>query len=239
MAVRAITFDFWSTLFRDANGAARQQIRIDAFAEATGLPAQTVADALRVTWAEFERHHKELHRTLTPLDAVHFTANTLGIALAPDTAQRLADVFTGAILAHAPEPIEGALEAVRAAANVAAVGLISDTGVSVGASLRTLLERGGFLPYLRVLAFSDEVRVSKPEPEMFQAAVTGLGVPPEELLHIGDLEYTDVAGARAFGAQAALFAGENAVYLKDTQADHVFRSWPEFIAALPALCAAS
>ena len=46
MPVRAVTFDFWCTLFRDANGEARQQIRIDAFADATGVAKDEAAEAL-------------------------------------------------------------------------------------------------------------------------------------------------------------------------------------------------
>ncbi len=236
MAIRAITFDFWGTLFRDAKGAARQQRRVEAFAKATGLPVDTVAEALQLTWAEFARCHREEQRTLDALDAINITANTLGITIAEEIAHELASVFATAILAHAPEPIDGALDAVRAAAAVASVGIVSDTGISPGASLRTLLERRGFLDYFAVLNFSDELRVAKPQAAMFEAAARAFDVVSSELLHIGDLEYTDIAGAKAFGAQAALFTGYNARYLDSTQADHVFTSWQAFMDVLPALC---
>lgn len=236
MAVRAITFDFWCTLFRDANGAARQQLRIDAFAEATGLPVDDVEAALRVVWGEFDRHHREEQRTLEPRDAVQLAADTLGIAIEPPVAHELAHVFGAAILTHGPEPVEGALEAVQAAARLVPVGLVCDSGVSPGASLRQLLERCGFLDYLRVLNFSDELGVAKPQSPMFETAARALGVAPSEMLHIGDLEYSDVAGAKDFGAKAGLFVGVNPRFLDGTRADYVFHSWREFAAALPTLC---
>ena len=238
-AIRAITFDFWSTLFRDVNSGPRQQMRMDAFADAAGLSVEVVSHALRQTWAEFDRHHRQEQRTLSARDAVRLTAATLGIAFPPDAANDLATVFATAILHHAPEPVEGALEAVRAAAAFVPLGIVSDAGVSPGTALRTLLERHGFLNYFRAFSFSDEVRVSKPQRPMFETAARNLGVTSKDLLHIGDLEYSDVAGAKAFGARAALFTGDNARYREHTQADYVFSSWREFIDALPTLCDSS
>jgi len=107
--------------------------------------------------------------------------------------------------------------------------------LSPGSSLRTLLERNGFLPYFQSVIFSDEVGVSKPHALMFETCARGLGVDARDLLHIGDLEMTDVAGAKAIGAQAALFAGDNARHLEGTTADYVFMKWGEFIEALPGL----
>jgi FMN phosphatase YigB (HAD superfamily) len=39
-----------------------------------------------------------------------------------------------------------------------------------------------------------DVGHAKPRAEIFQAAVDELGMPPHEILHIGDNERTDVAG---------------------------------------------
>lgn len=237
MPIRAVTFDFWCTLFRNANSEPRQAIRIEAFHAATGVPREDIATALDLVWGEFFRHHIEEQRTLYPEDAVRLTAQHLRVTLAPDVAADLARVFATAILEHSPEPIDGALDAVRAAAARGPVGLISDSGVSPGSSLRALLDRHGFAPYLEAMVFSDEVGVAKPQALMFETAARGLGVDPRDLLHIGDLEPTDIAGARAVGAVSALFVGDNANHLDGTQADHVFRTWPEFIDRLPALCA--
>jgi len=233
MPVRAVTFDFWSTLFRDANGDARHQIRVDAFADATSVSKEEAADALKVAWAEFDRVHRGEQRTLLPEDGVRIAAETLGIIVEAPVAADLARVFATAILAHGPDPIAGALEAVEAAAAHVPVGLISDTGVSPGDSLRRLLDRHGFTEWFTAMTFSDEVGVSKPQAPMFERAARDLSVEPHELLHIGDLEATDVAGAQACGAKAALFAGVNTRHADNTRADYVFHSWPEFIEALP------
>lgn len=233
MAVRAITFDFWCTLFRDAEKEERQQVRIDALHELTRAPHEAIDEALRSVWQEFSRHHIEEQRTLLPEDAVRLAALELGVTLMEEDAARLADVFATAILKHSAAPIEGALNAVRKAAERVPIGLISDTGVSPGKSLKVLMDRYGFTPYFSALIFSDEVGVSKPRPQMFEAAARALGVQPPELLHIGDLELTDIAGARALGAKAALFTGENGTYSENTAADYVFSRWDDFTLHLP------
>lgn len=235
MPIRAITFDFWRTLFRNTNGVERQQARVRALAEATALPEETVASAFKTTWAEFDRTHREDQQTLGPADALRMTLAELETTVPSDTAARLTAAFAEAVLDHGPVPIEGALDALRAAAERFPVGLISDTSVSPGASLRKLLARYGFLDYFQATAFSDEVGVAKPQRPMFEAAARGLGVHPNELLHVGDLEYTDVRGAQALGAKAALFVADNREFLPVTQADYIFHSWQDFVDVLPRL----
>lgn len=233
MAIRAITFDFWCTLFRDAHKEERKQLRIEALHTLTGASATVIEEALAAVWQEFSRHHIEEQRTLLPADAVRMTAQELGVTFGEEAFGRLTDLFATAIIEHSPVPIEGALEAVKGAAERVPVGLISDTGVSPGSSLKAVMDRNGFSPHFSALVFSDEIGVSKPRPQMFEAAARSLGVLPQDLLHIGDLEPTDVAGAHAIGAKAALFTADNGKYVETTVADYVFPHWNDFIRRLP------
>ncbi len=233
--VRGITFDFWRTLFRDAHSAERQQLRAKAFAEVSGRSEDEVGVALRSVNERFYEHHMTHKRTLTPHDALRMVCEELVVKLSDGDEQRLVGVFATAIVEHSPVPIDGALDAVRQAAERVPVGVVSDSGLSPGSSLQVLLDRNGFTPYFKTIVFSDEVGVSKPQALMFETAAKGMGLEPRELLHIGDLEWTDVAGAKAIGARAALFAGDNARHLGETEADFTFTSWDEFIRQLPAL----
>jgi putative hydrolase of the HAD superfamily len=231
--VRAITFDFWRTLFTDRREPTeRRELRVEAVARASGADPDAVRSALKTAEIEFLRHHIDQQRTLGPPDAVRIVARELSLAFDTRTAAELAEIFGAAILHHPPAPIEGALEAVRAAAARYPVGILSDAGISPGRSLRVLLDRHGFTRYLRCLAFSDEVGVAKPQARMFETAARGLGVQTDELLHIGDLEGTDVIGARRVGARAGLFTGDNERYRNGTTADYTFENWDEFIAQL-------
>jgi putative hydrolase of the HAD superfamily len=233
MTIRAITFDFWCTLFRNANGEGRRRIRAEALARATGADVDSASEALEAINDDFLAYHMTHHRTLTPRDGVHMAAERLGSTIHDGAADDMERVFAEAILHHSPVPIDGALEAVQAARALRPTGVISDSGISPGASLRQLLARHGFTDHLNALVFSDEVGVSKPQAPMFERAAAELGVQPGELLHIGDLEMTDIAGAHAAGAKAILFAGDNAKYVDVTQADYVFHDWPTFARELP------
>ncbi|MCP4644328.1 MAG: HAD-IA family hydrolase, partial [bacterium] len=93
----------------------------------------------------------------------------------------------------------------------------------------------GFIDHFGALAFSDEVGVAKPQAKMFETAARGLGVRMDELLHIGDLEITDIVGAQAVGAKAALFTGENDRHLNATKAEYTFETWQAFVEALPSI----
>lgn len=230
--MRAVTFDFWGTLFRDQDGDLRHEIRTAALAEAAGVAPEDASRALREVMAEFFRRHLADARTLTPRDAVVMAAGLLGAEVPEERVPGLAECFATVILRHPPVPVEGALDAVRAAAGRYPVGVISDTGISPGRSLRVLLDREGFTPHLRRLTFSDEMGVAKPHADMFTRTAEALGVAPSEMLHLGDLEPTDIAGVHGVGGKGGLFTGVNAAYADQTSAEHVFGSWAEFTAWL-------
>jgi putative hydrolase of the HAD superfamily len=54
------------------------------------------------------------------------------------------------------------------------------------------------------------VGVEKPDPAIFRAALTALGVEPAEALYVGDLYDVDVVGARGAGMQAVLLVPDAA-----------------------------
>jgi len=239
MATRAVTFDFWGTLFRDRDGDLRHGWRVQCLASVTGASDADARACLDRVMSEFGRCHIEEQRTLTPGDAVDMACAMLGVSLSPGAAAALANDFATIILRHPPEPVEDALEAVRETARFVPVGLISDTGISPGASLRQLLERYGFATYLRVMVFSDEVGAAKPQPVTFESAAASLAVAPGELLHIGDLEPTDIAGIQALGGTGALFTGVNSRFRDQTTARFILASWKDYLEQLPGLLSRS
>jgi putative hydrolase of the HAD superfamily len=89
------------------------------------------------------------------------------------------------------------------------LGVVSDAGLMVGRVLRGRLQRAGLLRHFEpgALAFSDEVGVTKPRPEMFRRALDALGAVPSNAAHVGDLRFTDMAGAKALGMRAVRFRG--------------------------------
>ena len=71
-------------------------------------------------------------------------------------------------------------------------------------------------PLLDVVMDSTVVGVSKPEAGIFHAALSKLGVSPEEAIYVGDTYSDDVVGAKGAGMWAAWLVGEGEKECPDT-----------------------
>lgn len=91
------------------------------------------------------------------------------------------------------------------------LGIVCDAGWLPGRVLRRELEEHGLSELFEpeALAFSDEVGVYKPHPDIFRFALRGLDAPAVRSAHVGDLRATDVAGARALGMATVRYTGSN------------------------------
>jgi putative hydrolase of the HAD superfamily len=70
--------------------------------------------------------------------------------------------------------------------------------------LTGVLEDLGLARWLDFVVVSYEVGVEKPHPAIFERALARLGLPPEQVLHVGDRVREDVEGALALGMEALL-----------------------------------
>ena len=91
-----------------------------------------------------------------------------------------------------------ALDRLRAAG--LRLGVVSNSDGRVEEALRA----AGISDHFDVILDSALVGVEKPDPAIFRAALSALGVAPEEALYVGDLFDVDVVGARAAGMEAVL-----------------------------------
>lgn len=72
-------------------------------------------------------------------------------------------------------------------------------------SLKSDIEKLGILSFFDYIADSSVEGVSKPDPSIFNIVLNHLGIKPNEVIHIGDLYYSDVVGAENAGINAVLF----------------------------------
>jgi len=70
-------------------------------------------------------------------------------------------------------------------------------------AIDAIVERAGWTRYLDAIVVSQRVGWVKPHPAIFAATTEVLGVPPDELLHVGDDWAADIVGAKRAGARAA------------------------------------
>jgi HAD superfamily hydrolase (TIGR01509 family) len=78
-------------------------------------------------------------------------------------------------------------------------GVVANSWPEPARLLRADAEAYGLAALLDVQVYSDEVGVSKPDPEIFLVALRHLGVDPAATMHVGDSLKGDVQGAANLG----------------------------------------
>ncbi len=234
--IRAVTFDFWNTIAQVPSGAMTEaRTRALAIAcERGGVEVETAAlvAALEEVGAHWERSWAEgVH--LHPEQAVEVLVRELGAEGAAE--ELVGEAFLGAHREVDLEltPAVGEVLAELAGRGVR-LGIVCDVGFTGGESLRGWLQREGLLRHFTGWAFSDEVGHYKPDPRIFEAALTALGAEPGEALHIGDLRRTDVAGAAALGMRTVRYRGVHDDHdsAPGVEADHVLDDHRELLAVV-------
>jgi HAD superfamily hydrolase (TIGR01509 family) len=241
--IHAITIDFWNTVVDSRNGERRRAARNRAMAdiyERIGRPwdENEVSAAFAHSYETFERHWHGEQRTMRADESLEVIWRHLGVEVPPDAHARTVALIEDSILEGLPGLLPGCAEALGALSRSTPLALISDTAFSPGRVLRRVLEAHGVDRYFRALVFSDETGVSKPHPLMFARALEATGASAEHAVHIGDIERTDISGAKAMGMRAILFRGdESGRYHAEntpdrTAADAVAHSWHEVMEIL-------
>ncbi len=85
------------------------------------------------------------------------------------------------------------------------LGVISNTGKTPGRIIRKYMKKDGILQLFKILVFSDEIRMGKPNPNIFRYALQELKAKPEECIFVGDDPISDIFGAKSIGMQVVLF----------------------------------
>jgi len=75
---------------------------------------------------------------------------------------------------------------------------------NTSSTLRRAFARLGIDPLVDLVIASEEERVEKPDPRLFQIAIERSGADPQTTIHCGDLYEIDIVGARAAGLPAVL-----------------------------------
>jgi len=207
--VRAITFDFWSTLFGDTPevGGKRHSWRVEHMALALvnagwqGSHAD-IYGAIRVADAHSTEIRLKGTVDFTPEEQLEVILRELGISkVNGHTYEEVHSAYAGAAGLFPPAPLPGALEVVREMAGRYPVALISNTGITPGSVMRQILDGAGILDCFKILTFSNEVNLVKPNPRIFQLTAENLGVNVEDIVHVGDDFEADVVGANRVRAR--------------------------------------
>jgi FMN phosphatase YigB (HAD superfamily) len=241
--LRAVTFDFWSTLFVDSRGREREELRgilLDDALRAAGhqLSSDRLADGLRAAWDHFDVVWAGEHRTPPCSELVDAILTALRVRLEEQPHALLVDRFERLVLEVPPEPMPGAVYTMPQLADRFRLAVICDTGYSPGSVLRQLLDKHDLLGYFEYTYFSNEHGVSKPDARAFLHVLEELDVRPSEAAHVGDIQRTDIAGAQAAGMSAVHFVGANNKDVARSTADVIVSHFEELPQALGGLICA-
>jgi putative hydrolase of the HAD superfamily len=234
--IHAVTIDFWNTIVEPGNGARRKQARVEAVQSAlavAGYPAgrNEVDNALDGIYPIFEKIWFEEQRTLSPSECIGLIWDQIRVTMPESLHETVVHEFEQSILIDRPPLLEGAADAIRELAKRFRLAVISDTSITPGFMLKEVLVQYRLAESFSHFVFSDETGVSKPHDLAFRSALDALDVAPAEGVHIGDIERTDIVGAKNIGMKAILFCGKkNNVYQTEhaaTRADARAYSWRE------------
>lgn len=207
--LRAVTLDYWDTIYAGASLPERVTRRREAlfhFVRRLGatLSAAEFEGLYRDSAVEADRWWREEHRGYTTADRIHWILDRLGVrGAATDAAVADVAAHVDQTLVDLPAPLlPGAREALDALRGRVHLAVISDTGFASGKAQDALLVKDGVRDHFTATVYSMDVGHAKPHPAIFASALSALGVPAPQVIHVGDNERTDVGGALAAGMRA-------------------------------------
>ena len=225
--LKAITFDFWQTLYADSdkNWRKRQAIRVKrchAYLENRGYTC-TLTD---VEFGLEEAYNLVSslwyqHKGISVKRCMQRFAEVLEIRLETADLDQLIENLGAAFLEAPPIMIAHVKPVVSRLSENYPLGIISDSALTPGSFVRKLMARDGILQFFTAFTFSDETDHTKPQVVQFHSTLAELNAEPAEALHIGDIFRTDIVGAKNAGMKAIRFAGFNKGEGNDTLSDAV------------------
>ena len=147
-----------------------------------------------------------LRRELQELDIIEVFRQNLGgldLRVPPDLLHRIVALEHRAQSAETWLPPENADALRRMRAEGFRLGLVSNITL-LGSLVREDLARLGISDLFDTIILSSEMGVRKPHPDIYAAALDGLGLPAARALFVGDRLREDIGGPREAGMAAVL-----------------------------------
>lgn len=211
MTIQAITYDFWSTLYRSQTiDYSQRLLRLKERVEqgsGTTFDLEQFKEAVAVARHTWSQTWEAEHRTIGAEEWLGIILAELGISLPPAYRLEVARGMEDSVLTEVPTLEPEAKSLLAELSSQYRLGIISDTGITPGRVLRQILEKDGIIGYFNHLTFSDEIGRSKPHPEAFLTTLHHLETTPKAAVHIGDLLRTDIAGAKGVKMRAVQYIG--------------------------------
>ncbi len=225
--LKAITFDFWQTLYADSdiNWQKRQAIRVKHCH--TYLGSRDYICTLDDVEFGLEEAYNLVaslwhqHKGISVKRCMHRFAEVLHLQLEEADFDELIACLGAAFLEAPPIMMPHVKPVISRLSESYPLGIISDSALTPGSFARKLMARDGILQYFTAFTFSDETDYTKPQVVQFHSTLAQLNAEPATAVHVGDIFRTDIVGAKNAGMKAIRFAGFNKGEEDDTLSDAV------------------
>jgi len=246
--IRVVSFDLWDTVFVDDSDEPKRLEQglppkpverrelVHRFLSRHAPTERALVDcAYDTTDSAFRQVWRHQHLTWPVEVRLRVLLAGLKRELPEDELQELVRLHEEMELRVRPNLVPGVPEALEALRRRFTLAVVSDAIFTPGKALRELLAGYGLREYFSAFVFSDEAGCSKPAPGMFRRVAELTGCHLEEIVHIGDREHNDIAGAKDAGCRAVLFTGAVNRDSAHTRADAVCRDFAELPGVIEAL----
>jgi len=231
-----ITFDLWNTLiyFSPEDNLKFKNKRVEGFIEVLkNIGVNLSREEMEKAYDESSERYKpirEREEDISTREQVQIILDCLGThcfkEFDEEVLNRLEEVLANQILTELPTLEEGSEEILSYLKNKNfKIGLICNTGRTPGKVLREVLKRKNIFQFFKVLTFSDELRIRKPNSKIFISTLKALDSSPDSSLHIGDLLESDILGAKRCGMKAGWICPDR----DRCQIDYLPEQIPDFI----------
>ena len=240
MEIKAITIDFWNTLFNSADSgisrnSARYKVLINTLNDlGIALDFDKLDEVMQKSWKYYNNIWLNETRTPKADEILRYIWENMNLSKNDKAFNYLVDFFENSILYFPPDLQPNALSALEVFHKKYSLAIISDTGFSPGRVMSKMMEEIGILKYFTAFSYSDETGVSKPHPLAFNCVLEKMNCKPENAIHIGDIERTDIEGAKAAGMHAIRYDGDqDSIFVTQkhivSKADFIAKDWNEII----------
>ena len=208
--VKAVFFDFYKTLFVHEEQSFEKSLRKIA-----------ARYGVEINWERFETAMKRLFAsTSAPAPTTDYSLLESSITVMMRECEFIREVgienhveqIAWELLQFAGHPLFAANNTILYNDAVPTLAHLRDAGFKLAivsnwdTPLDPLTERLGIADYFDAIVASHDARVrsEKPDPHIFNYALTAVGVSPEEVVHVGDTYQADIVGARNVGIRPIL-----------------------------------
>ncbi len=242
MAIRAITFDFWGTLYDEVGDSSDRRERLRYKHALTffrmldvGADESRLKEVMDGAPDHAMRMWRQNHLAMNRVELGQYVAQQMGYRLDDKSAAALGEALAMAGAQVPPALKVGANAVLEQVHGRYKLAIISDTGLTLGCALREVMRTDQVLDYFDHFTFSDETSTTKPQVRQFLYTCHMLAVRPDQTVHVGDLEETDIAGAREAGLRSVLVTNGRTVDRTEADASigalgelmDVIRAWEE------------